>query len=349
MRRAVWVACLILLIGVLFCWAQERVPVRRLKVIAVLTRDAEGRTFLNPVAVGIDPATYEVYVVDPGRWEITVFSPDFFPRYSLGKGRGIFLPYGVAIDEEGRIYVCQAYTGKKPARLTVLNGAGIIEKEIVFKDMPFNGADGFAPNSVAVGRRHIYVAGSGFEGVVVLDREGHFVRVIRVRDHPAPELPRKWAQISDVYVDSRGRVYLLSAEMGRFYVFDSLGHFLFKGGKKGGGPGKLSRPRGIAADPELGLILVVDYMRHTGLAYSYREGHFLFEFGGRGWSPGWFNYPTDIAVDPAGRIYVADLFNHRVQVFVFGEEEGVFSPSPSFITPLRPLEIPKKKPGKKPK
>ncbi len=39
------------------------------------------------------------------------------------------------------------------------------------------------------------------------------------------------------------------------------------------------------------------------------------EFGGEGWGPGWFNYPKDICVDTQGRLFVADAFNKRVQIF----------------------------------
>ncbi len=329
-------------------WPQEeaprgRVPFRKLKVVAILDRNEEGRPFSFPVAIGIDPYTLEIYVVESSR--LVVFSPDFFPRFSLGKGRGILAPYGVAIDEDGRVYVCQGVTGLKLPRLSILNGAGILEKEIIFKELSFENSSEFHPRSVAVDKRFIYVTGEGFEGVVVLNKAGRFVKLLEVKDRVVPGTPEKRARIKDVYVDRKGRLYLLSEEMGRFYVFDSLGHFLFKGGVKGGGPGKLSRPRGIAADPSMGLILVIDYLRHTGLAYSYDNGRFLFEFGGRGWAPGWFNYPTDIEIDTSGRIYVADLFNRRVQVLIFGEEEGVVSPTPSFITPLKKI-APRTKPSK---
>ena len=342
-----WVAgVLFLVIWVEACAAAggdvpAKVPFRKLVVLGVLQRDMEGRLFISPMEVALDPETLEIYVSDPSRSELAIFSPDFFPRFTLGRGRGLSSPYGVWVDREGNIYVCQAASREKPARLSIFNGAGILEKEFFFPDYSFEGAADFKPRSVAVDKRFIYVAGEEFEGVVVLDKEGRFVRIISVRDRVVPGMPKEKALINDVYVDKKGRLYLVSAQMGRFYVFDSLGHFLFKGGKKGGGPGKLSRPSGVAADPNLGLILVIDYMRHTGLAYSYQDGRFLFEFGGRGFSPGWFNYPTDIAIDPKGRIYVADLFNRRVQVFVLGGEEGVYSPVPSFVTPLRPIETPK--------
>jgi DNA-binding beta-propeller fold protein YncE len=105
----------------------------------------------------------------------------------------------------------------------------------------------------------------------------------------------------------------LSEDKGRVFVYDENEKFLLKFGQKGGGSGKLSRPRGVAVDDKNGRVYVIDYMRHTANAYGL-EGEFLFEFGGKGWSEGWFLFPSDISVDTFGNVLVADTFNHRVQV-----------------------------------
>ena len=117
-----------------------------------------------------------------------------------------------------------------------------------------------------------------------------------------------------MYIDPKGRLYLLSEEMGRVYVFDQEDKLLFKAGKKGGIPRKLSRPRGVAADPSAGFIYITDYMRHCVQVMDYSTGKVIGEIGGRGWGPGWFNYPTDIDASATGYIYVCDTFNDRVQV-----------------------------------
>ncbi|RMF99597.1 MAG: 6-bladed beta-propeller, partial [Nitrospirae bacterium] len=65
-------------------------------------------------------------------------------------------------------------------------------------------------------------------------------------------------------------------------------------------------------------LYIVDFMRHAVSVYDYR-GRFLFEFGGKGWSSGWFLFPRYLDVDSKGRVFVADTFNQRVQVFKPGK------------------------------
>jgi DNA-binding beta-propeller fold protein YncE len=109
-------------------------------------------------------------------------------------------------------------------------------------------------------------------------------------------------------------MYLVSEDLGRIYVYDENKKIILKFGEKGGSSGKLSRPKAIAVDNRNERMYIVDYMRHTVTVYN-REGEYIFEFGGMGWGEGWFQHPLDIDVDNKGRLLVADLFNHRVQVF----------------------------------
>ena len=104
-------------------------------------------------------------------------------------------------------------------------------------------------------------------------------------------------------VGQDGRLYFLSEGMGRVYVYDRNEKFLYKFGQKGGEPGKLARPRGIAVDDRSQRVYIVDYQRHTVSVFA-TNGDFLFEFGGMGEGRGWLNYPSDICIDGFGRILV---------------------------------------------
>jgi DNA-binding beta-propeller fold protein YncE len=123
-----------------------------------------------------------------------------------------------------------------------------------------------------------------------------------------------------VTIDSNGKLYMVSNETGKVYVYGPDETFLFSFGTKGGSPGQMSQPRAMAIDEEQELIYVVDFMRHTILIYNL-EGEYLYEVGGKGTEPGWFKNPTGMTINKHRQIIVADLFNSRVQVLELGYEE----------------------------
>ena len=45
------------------------------------------------------------------------------------------------------------------------------------------------------------------------------------------------------------------------------------------------------------------------------DGHYLYGWGGPGGQPGQFNGPHSITVDQEGNLYLAEVFNGRVQKF----------------------------------
>ena len=299
-----------------------------IKPVVMLTKDDQGARLRTPSAVFFDKTMEETYVVNSGASRIIVYGSDFFPNVSLGAGRSVYAPYGGYIDADGRLYVCQGRSQDKPARITILNAAFFPIKEIRLEG--FEGADTFIPRRVALGHDgKIYVAGINSRGVLVLDKDGNYLRRLTPLDRvwtgmeeseeaepdnvTKPGPGKEPVSILEVCIDSEGRIYLLSEETSKIYVYDRDENYLFAFGKKGGSTGKMSRPRGLAVDERRNRIYVVDYLRHTVLVYDL-TGRYRFEFGGRGWGEGWFNYPTSLAVDSLGHLLVADLFNNRVQV-----------------------------------
>ncbi|MFH0926412.1 MAG: hypothetical protein V1872_12440 [bacterium] len=65
----------------------------------------------------------------------------------------------------------------------------------------------------------------------------------------------------------------------------------------------------------------MDFMRHLLSVYDL-EGRFAFEFGGEGTRANFFNFPKDVCNDDEGRVFVADTFNHRIQVFELINSSG---------------------------
>lgn len=89
----------------------------------------------------------------------------------------------------------------------------------------------------------------------------------------------------------------------------------------GSGQGQFNRPRGIAVGPD-GSVYVVD-SRNSRVEKFAPTGEFLLSFGSDGSGPGQLarfattggGGPNGIAIDADGNVYVADTWNHRIQVF----------------------------------
>lgn len=82
-------------------------------------------------------------------------------------------------------------------------------------------------------------------------------------------------------------------------------------GREGDGPGAFARPKGIAVDAR-GRIYVVDGLFDNVQVFD-RSGRLLLVIGGAGDQEGQFWSPAGITVS-GDLIYIADTFNHRIQV-----------------------------------
>ncbi|MCF6291426.1 MAG: hypothetical protein L3J03_10585 [Desulfobacterales bacterium] len=302
------------------------------KPLFVVDRDDSGDPLGIPMGMFYDRFMKELYVSAGFRGNrVLVYGADYFPLLSLGPGRGIGSPRGLAVDRQGRLFLCQQPDSNHPyGRLSILNPAMLPEREIVFDGSHGLGGNGsFLPVRVALGRNEkiIYLVGNKGAGVYLFDITGKYLRHLNVPrsrvltggSELTPGLAGRapeFVAINDVVITGNpGRIYLLSDEVDRVIVYDTITEeFLFAFGLGGGSYGKLSRPRGIAVDEKRQLVYVVDYMRHAVLIYSL-EGEFLHEFGGIGSTPGVFSYPNGIAVDADGHVIVSEMSNQRLQVF----------------------------------
>src|SRR5579862_3887871 len=84
--------------------------------------------------------------------------------------------------------------------------------------------------------------------------------------------------------------------------------------------GRFRQPTDVTWDPQ-GNAFISDGYINSRIAKVDKNGTWLKSWGERGDKPGEFNTPHSIAADREGNIYVADLFNRRIQVF---DNDGKF-------------------------
>lgn len=134
---------------------------------------------------------------------------------------------------------------------------------------------------------------------------------------------RKWTRLAPANAGKRfgsavGIAFDPSGD-GRLFVADSADRciYVFKGDRTPAGSiaGEFFvRPVGLAYDAPRQRLLVVDAGAHQLLALT-PDGRLIGRTGARGTGAGEFNFPTNVAVDSAGRVYVSDSLNFRIQQF----------------------------------
>lgn len=255
-----------------------------------LAMDSQHRLIIS------DPADNAVHVLD-GRGK------DSF-RIPAGPGYRLKSPQGVAGDRQGNIYVVDQQSGLVfiyDARGTFLRKVGTFRGEPVM----------LQPTAIAVDndRGRIYVADTPRNVVVVFDLQGHYLRQLgKGRNRQGePEMDRP----TSIAVDERG-VVVLDSGGARVWLMDPLGHPIkslnvskYLQGPDEGDSIALDRDGNIYATSASGCSVVA----------LTRAGEKFAEFGRQGWSRGEFRHPMGLWIDGAQRIYVADSYNARVQVF----------------------------------
>ena len=108
----------------------------------------------------------------------------------------------------------------------------------------------------------------------------------------------------------------------RVQVIEPDGRFVRMAGMPGDAPGGLNKPKGVAVDAA-GRVMVMEGL-YDALQVFDTEGRLLLSVGSPGSEPGEFWLAAGLAYDgAAGRLFVADSYNGRVQVFKLATEGAV--------------------------
>jgi len=273
-------------------------------------------------------------------------------RYSQSWGRkgtgtaDFNLPYGIAADAEGHVYVADTYNN----RIQVFNSNGTFLRSWGQKGT--GQGQLLLPYDVAVDQQgNVYVADTYNFRIQKFDTSGRVVLQWGRKGAGISE----FAFLSGVAVGPEGSVYTTDAKMNRIQVFNGDGRYLRSWGQAGKETGNFVAPMGITVDNSGNVYVADSKMQRVqvfgsrgnfknaitgtmvypvdvtvdqssgnlyvldGASHSFWEmspvGQILMTFGGAGSSSAQFIKPYGICADDAGNIFVADTANCRIQKF----------------------------------
>ena len=189
-----------------------------------------------------------------------------------------------------------------------VNLATIYQVDPNWPKKPADVAWGETPGVVVDKQDHVWVFTRANPPIQIYDAGGKFLR--------------SWGEglirrAHYLRFDGQGNVWL--ADVGNHVVqqFTPDGKLLKTLGTPGT-PGcdatHLNQPTDMAVTPE-GEVFVADGYGNDRIVHFDRDGKFVNQWGKLGTAPGEFSLPHSIVRDSAGRLYVADRNNVRVQVF----------------------------------
>jgi sugar lactone lactonase YvrE len=278
------------------------------KVVDVVAGEPDFRRMVRPYGIAVD-SHERVIVTDPSIAAVHIFDPvqhkyKMIDRWEKSKDPMIE-PLCVAVDDKDNIYVTDAKAGK----VFVFDPSG--KTRHVFGSI--KGGEGFfkRPTGISIDpeTHRVYVTDTLRDRVYILDSDGRVIRSFGQHGGENGEfnLP------TEVHVKT-GTVAVVDAMNFRVQLFDLEGKFLGMIGTTGDPRSGIYRPKGIGIDSE-GHIYLVEGQRGLVNVFD-REGHLLYNFG-NGTGFGEFLLPTGLFIDRNDRVYLADSYNHRVQMFQY--------------------------------
>ena len=212
-------------------------------------------------------------------------------------------PRGVAVDEDGNIYV----TDWESHRLSKFNSDGKLVKTVGGEGGRTGQFDW--PNGIALSKDNkLFVCDRYNHRIQVFDTNLKYISCFGKLGSGKGE----FLQPIDLTFDPAGDMYVTDGDNHRVQVFSQTGIFLRAFGRHGSGPGELYEPQGICVDHDY--VYVVEYWNNRVSAF-YTSGEFITSFGREGSGEGELRDPPGITIDQDGFLYVCDSSNNRIQVF----------------------------------
>ena len=266
----------------------------------------------RPTGVAVSPSGDRIYVIQSsGDQTGIVFDAAGNKVGTMAppeRSGGAHAPVYVAVDPlTGEVYVSDRIAGT----IYIYNGDGVYQRELTLA-VP---RPGWQPLGLAfdkAGNLYVTDLSGPSQRVLMIDRTAQVVRTLGEAEQL--NFP------NGVSVDDLGNVYVTDSNNGRLLMFDDKGTVRAQVGR-GTGQGNLGLPRGLSVDGR-GRVFIGDATGQGVFVFrapgdDSRRLEYLGFFGGEGVADGSFEYPNGVAVDARGRVYVADTFNDRVQIWSY--------------------------------
>lgn len=134
---------------------------------------------------------------------------------------------------------------------------------------------------------------------------------------------KQFALPHSLTVDRDDNVWITDVALHQVYKFTHDGRLLLTLGERavpGGDRAHFNRPTDVAVHADGSFYVSDGYVNSRILKFA-ADGQFLLEWGVKGAGPGQFDLPHGLALDAAGRVFVVDRQNARVQIF---DREGKY-------------------------
>jgi DNA-binding beta-propeller fold protein YncE len=261
--------------------------------------------FNHPEGTAVD-SSGDLWVTDEENTRVEEFSSSgaFLGSYgSKGTGEEQFSnPWGIAINQStGNVYVSDATNNR------------IIELSSSRKFVRAFGSTGSGngqltkPLGLTIDSHgNVYVADNANNRVEEFSETGAYIGQFGSKGSGNGQFNEPFA-----LTISEGEVYVVDHANDRVEEFSPSGTYLAQFGSEGTGTGQFKEPRGIAVNPATGVLYVSDAGNERVQEFT-PAGKYLTDFGIYGSGKDGFEYPTGIALNATGELYIADVYNARV-------------------------------------
>lgn len=276
-----------------------------------LQLDAGAGGRIHPTHVSADPLSGEICVTDVRQSTLHVVGSRHVALFRTGPFAGISWPASGSVDPDGTL----VFTDVGSDRNFAIRRLDIFGEPAPFA--PASPLEGWSPRLVTILAGGDYLSLDQANAVLARhDRtSGRLVWWLRVGDPAARD-----TQLDRPAEAPDGTIYVPGGDQRRVFVVTADGRPAGDFGEFGSAPGRMVLPVGVGFGPQ-DTILVLDRMRAKILVFG-PDHRFQSEFGSLGARPGQFYHPAALASTPDGRLYVAQGFLGRVQVFrVFASED----------------------------